>query len=97
MEHTNGGSLKLGSMLSFCIGVRKKSCSESVYEVLPPEEKGSSNLASKALGKRIHPAKSETFSFAQLLGRRQRTGESVDDYVREFEQLLESTMDTGLM
>ena len=94
MEHTNGGSLKLGSMLSFCIGVRKKSCSESVYEVLPPEEKGSSNLASKALGKTIHPAKSETFSFAQLLGRRQRTG---DDYVREFEQLLESTMDTGLM
>ena len=27
MERTNGGSLKLGSMLSFCIGVTKKSCS----------------------------------------------------------------------
>ena len=64
---------------------------ESVYEVLPPEEKGSFDLASKALGKRIQPAKREALSSAQLLRRRQRTGESVDDYVREFEQLFESS------
>ena len=58
---------------------------ESVYEVLPPEEKGSFDLASKALGKIIQPAKREALSSAQLLRRRQWTGESVDDYVRECE------------
>ena len=43
-----------------------------MYEVLPTEEKGSFDLASKA---RIQPAKREALSSAQLLKRRQWTGE----------------------
>ena len=68
-----------------------------MYEVLPPEENGSFDLASKALGKRIQPVKREALSSAQLLRRGQRTGESVDDYVQDLNSCLRVAMDTGLM
>ena len=61
----------------------------NLYEVLPPDEKATFELASEALGKRVEPAKREALSSAQLLRRRQRDGESVDDYTREFERLFE--------
>ncbi len=60
---------------------------EHIYEVLPPEEKRTFLGAVEALGKRVQPAKREALSSAQLLQRRQRIRESVDDFVREFEQL----------
>lgn len=60
---------------------------ESIYAVLPVDDKDTFEKASKALGERVRLAKREALSSAQLLRRRQRTGESVDDFVREFERL----------
>jgi hypothetical protein len=64
---------------------------ERVYEVLPPEEKQTFASATEALGRRIQPAKREALASAQLLRRKQKAGESVDDYVREFERLFEDS------
>ena len=64
---------------------------ESIYAVLPPEEKETFEKASQALGKRVQPAKREALSSAQLLRRRQKLGESVDDFVRDFERLFEES------
>lgn len=57
--------------------------------VLPPE--GTFELGSQALGKRVQPAKREALSSAQLLRWRQKPGEVVDDFVREFERLFEDS------
>ena len=64
---------------------------EGIYDVLPADEKTTFDLATKALGKRVQPAKREALSSAQLLRRRQKSGESVDDFVREFERLFEES------
>ena len=59
--------------------------------MLPPEEKRTFELACGALGKRVKPAKQEALSSAQMLGRKQRSGESVDDYAQEFERLFDES------
>ena len=64
---------------------------ESVYEVLSVELKGSYASATRSLGERLQPARREALTSAQLLRRRQRLGESVDKYVREFEHLFEKS------
>ena len=64
---------------------------EGVYAVLPSEDKESFERASKALGEWVQPAKREALSSAQLLRRRKRTAEDVDNFVREFEQLFEES------
>lgn len=64
---------------------------ESIYEVLPPEEKAIFALASEALGKRLQPAKRDALTLAQLLKMRQKPGEGVDNYVQEFERLFEES------
>ena len=64
---------------------------EGVYAVLPSEDKESFERASKALGERVQPAMREALSSAQLLRRRQRTAEDVDNFVREFELLFEES------
>ena len=60
---------------------------ESIYKVLPPEEKSTFAHTTGALGKRVQPAKREAHSSVQML-RRQRPG-GVDDFVRELEWLFE--------
>ena len=64
---------------------------ESIYEVLSAELKGSYASATRALGERLRPARREALTSAQLLRRQQRAGETVDEYVREFEHLFEKS------
>ena len=64
---------------------------ESVYEVLSAELKGSFESATRSLGERLQPARREALTSAQLLRRRQKAGETVDEYVRDFEHLFEKS------
>ena len=64
---------------------------ESVYEVLPAELKGSYASATRSLGERLQPVRREALTSGQLLRRRQRLGESVNEYVHDFEHLLEKS------
>ena len=64
---------------------------ERVYEVLPGESKSSYAKATKALGDRLKPAGRKALSSAQLLRRKQRSGETVDAFVQEFEDLFEKS------
>ena len=53
--------------------------------------------ASKALGERVQPAKREALSSAQLLRRRQRTAEDVDNLSGNLSSFLKKAMDIGQM
>ena len=64
---------------------------ESVYKVLSAEMKESYTSATRALGEQLQPARREALTSAQSLRRRQKTGESVDEYVRDFEHLFEKS------
>ena len=64
---------------------------EQIYEVLPSSAKASFEEASKALGARLVPAGRKALTSAELLGRKQHEGESVDDFVQAFEKLFEKS------
>ncbi len=64
---------------------------ERIYEVLPSESKSSYARATKALSERLKPAGRKTLSSAQLLRRKQKPGETVDEFVQAFENLLEKS------
>ena len=57
--------------------------------MLPEESKSSFALASKALGDRLKPAGRKALASAQLLRRKQRGSETVDEFVQAFENLFE--------
>ena len=67
---------------------------ERIYEVLPEESKKDYATATKALGERLKPAGRKALSSAQLLRRKQGTGETVDVYVQAFESLFEQSYGT---
>ena len=78
--------------LSFILWVKLNvGKAERVYEVLPGESKSSYAKATKALGDRLKPAGRKALSSAQLLRRKQRSGETVDAFVQEFEDLFEKS------
>ena len=60
---------------------------ESIYEVLQAEEK-----ATKALGGRLKPAGRKALASAQLLRRKQRPGETVDEFVQALRVCLRKAM-----
>ena len=64
---------------------------EQLYEVLPAEKKTSFSKAVEALGHRLQPVKSEALLSAQLIRRKQRPMESVDEYAHNFEALFEQS------
>ena len=64
---------------------------EQLYEVLPVEEKASFAKVVEALGRRLQPVKSEALLSAQLMRRKQRPSESVDEYAHDFEALFEKS------
>ena len=64
---------------------------EQLYEVLPAEEKTSFSKAVEALGHRLRPVKSEALLSAQLIRRKQRPTESVDEYAHNSEALFEQS------
>ena len=66
---------------------------ESIYEVLPAEAKGTYERATKALGGRLKPAERKALASARLLRRKQRPGETVDEFVQAFEGLFEKSYD----
>jgi len=65
---------------------------EQLYEVLPAEDKAVFSKAVEALGPRLQPVKSEAFLSAQLLKRKQKAGETMDECSHEFEALLRRVM-----
>ena len=60
---------------------------ERVYEVLPSEKKDKFETAIGALKARLCPVKREALLSAQLIRRRQRSNETIDAYVQDFEDL----------
>ena len=64
---------------------------ESIYEVLPEESKVSFSVDTKALGDHLRPAGRKALTSAQLLRRKQKMGESVDEFVQAFEELFEKS------
>jgi len=64
---------------------------EQLYEFLPAEDKAVFSKAVEALGPRLQPVKSEALLSAQLLKRKQKAGETVDEYSHEFEALFEKS------
>ena len=64
---------------------------EQIYEVLPGESKSSYAKATKALEDRLKPAGRKALSSAQLLRRKQKPGEPVDEFVQAFENLFEKS------
>ena len=67
---------------------------ERIYEVLPEESKKDYATATKALGERLKPAGRKALSSAQLLRRKQGTGETIDAFVQAFESLFEQSYGT---
>jgi len=55
--------------------------------VLPSTAKTTHKVATKALGDRLKPAGRKALTSAELVSRKQRPGESVDDFVQAFEKL----------
>ena len=53
---------------------------ERVYEVLPSTSKVSFKVATGALQKRLNPVEREALVSAQLMRRKQQTGESVNEF-----------------
>ena len=64
---------------------------EQIYEVLPGESKSSYAKATKALENRLKLAGRKALSSAQLLRRKQKPGEPVDEFVQAFENLFEKS------
>ena len=62
---------------------------ERMYDVLPEGTKATFKEATEALRKRLSPVRREALVSAQLMRRRQRSGETVDSFGQEFEQLFE--------
>ena len=65
--------------------------SDQLYEILPYKAKSSFSTAMDALKQRLHPVRSEALLSAQLIKRKQKYSESVDEYAHEFESLLEKS------
>ena len=64
---------------------------EQIYEVLTGESKSSYAKATKALEDRLKPSGRKALSSAQLLRRKQKPGEPVDEFVQAFENLFEKS------
>ena len=64
---------------------------EQLYEVLPDKAKASFSTAVDALKQRLHPVRSEALLSAQLIKRKHKYSESVDEYAHEFESLFEKS------
>ena len=69
--------------------LRLKGRAESIFEVLPDESKGSFQAVVDGLGKRLAPVRREALLSAQLMKRRQRDTETVDQYAQDFETLFD--------
>ena len=65
---------------------------EQLYEVLPDKAKANLSTAVDALKQRLHPVRSEALLPAQLIKRKQKYSESVDEYAHEFEVLQKVTL-----
>ena len=59
--------------------------------MLDEESRSTFPKAIDALKKRLHPVQNEALLSAQLIKRRQRYSETVDDYTRNFEMLFEKS------
>ena len=64
---------------------------EQVYEVLPEEVKATSDKAVESLKKRLRPVRNEALLSVQLMKRRQRTTESVDEHAQDFEAFFDKS------
>ena len=64
---------------------------EVVYEALPSEVKGSFTTAVEALRKQLQPPKRDALRSAELIKRKQRTDEPVDEYAQSFEMLFDKS------
>ena len=64
---------------------------EQLYEVLPDKAKASFSTAVDAPKQRLHPVRSEALLSAQLIKRKQKYSESVDEYAHVFESLFEKS------
>ena len=64
---------------------------EQMYEVLPDKAKASFSTAVEALKQRLHLVRSEALLSAQLIKRKHKYSESVDEYAHEFESLFEKS------
>ena len=64
---------------------------ERVYEVLPAELKQTFDVAVTSLSQRLHPVKRQALTSAQLIKRKQKVMEPVDDYAQEFECLFDKS------
>ena len=62
---------------------------ERVYEVLPSTSKVSFKVATGALQKRLNPVEREALVSAQLMRRKQQTGESVDEFAQDLDNLFD--------
>ncbi len=68
---------------------------ERIYEVLSEDVKTDFSKATAALGERLRPAGRKALASAQLLSRKQKTGERVDAFVQVFEDLFEKLRPAG--
>ena len=64
---------------------------ERIYELLPGSCKSTFQDATTALQRRLEPVGRDALRSAQLIRRRQRSGESVDIYAQDFERLFEQS------
>ena len=64
---------------------------EQIYELLPAEAQATFSAAVESLRQRLHPVKSEALLSAQLMKRKQKQAESVEEYAQDFESLFEKS------
>ncbi len=64
---------------------------ERLYEVLPAEAKRKYTDAVGALRQWLHPVKQEALTSAQLMKRKQKPQETVDEYAQHFEHLFDQS------
>ena len=69
--------------------LRLKGRAERLFEILPDEVKRNYSSAVEGLRKRLTPVRREALVSAQLMKRKQKMSETVDQYAQDFESLFE--------
>ena len=69
--------------------LRLKGRAERLFEILPNEVKRNYSSAVEGLRKRLTPVRREALVSAQLMKRKQKVSETVDQYAQDFESLFE--------
>ena len=64
---------------------------EQLYDLLPADSKSTFTAATESLKGQLHPVQNEALLSAQLMKRKQGSGESVDEYAQELEALFEKS------